>query len=455
MRVRKSAVRGSAITAVLAAALLVVSACGSSGDDGAASESGATPSGNSSAQAPAESAAGSTDAGPSESADDSEQQPADTGGESAAESGAVSDGTPVKVGMIYGKTGALASYGAQYKAGFEAGLKDVTDGTGAIDGHPIEVVWKDAAGDPQKASSEFTTLVGDGYQIIAGPSSSGVAVQLAPLAEQNKVLFISGPAATDAITGINKYTFRSGRQTYQDVKTAAAIVGDIKGKKVTVFAQDYAFGTANVDAVKSVLGGAGATVDSILAPLSAKDFTPYAAQIKQAAPDLLFVAWAGDTTQNMWQTLDQQGVFETTKVVTGLADQASFASYGDAASKVDFLSYYFPAAPDTDVNTSMVDDIKAAGGTPDLFSPDGYVAAQMIAQAISAGSPDDVEKMIGALEGWTFQAPKGEQTIRAEDHAMIQPEYIAHLNKSGDGYTPELVSTVPADDLTPPVGYGQ
>src|SRR5699024_7498590 len=118
--------------------------------------------------------------------------------------------------------------------------------------------------------------------------------------------------------GINNYTFRSGRQTYQDVKTAAAMVGNIKGKKVTVFAQDYAFGKANVAAVKSVLGGEGATVTSILAPTSAKDFTPYAAKIKQADPDLLFVAWAGDTTHTMWQTLDQQGIFAATKVVTGL-----------------------------------------------------------------------------------------------------------------------------------------
>ena len=35
-----------------------------------------------------------------------------------------------------------------------------------------------------------------------------------------KVLFISGPAANDGITGANSYTFRSGRQTYQDILAA-------------------------------------------------------------------------------------------------------------------------------------------------------------------------------------------------------------------------------------------
>src|SRR4026209_876363 len=115
---------------------------------------------------------------------------------------------------------------------------------------------------------------------------------MAPLAAQNKVLFISGPAASDAVTGINKYTFRSGRQTYQDVKTAATFLKGI-GKKVTVFAQDSAFGAGNYAAVNSIVGSQGHTVGRLLVPLSAQDFTPFAQQVKQANPDLLFVAWAG------------------------------------------------------------------------------------------------------------------------------------------------------------------
>ena len=37
---------------------------------------------------------------------------------------------------------------------------------------------------------------------------------------------VGGPAATDALTGINDYTFRSGRQTYQDVATAGTFLDD-------------------------------------------------------------------------------------------------------------------------------------------------------------------------------------------------------------------------------------
>jgi branched-chain amino acid transport system substrate-binding protein len=359
---------------------------------------------------------------------------------------------PVKVGLVYSQTGLLASYGKEYRQGFDAGLQYATNGTGSAGGHKIEIIPRDDAGDSAKGVSATKDLIGQGVKMIAGTVDSGIATQLAPLAAQNQVLYISGPAATDAITGINKYTFRSGRESYQDVKTAAAVVGDVSGKSVLVFAQDYEFGQANAKAVQQVLGGAGAKVSSLLVPLSAKDFTPFAQQIKQKKPDLLFVAWAGDTTSAMWTALDQQGIFGIAKVITGLADSASFNAYGSATTKIQFLAHYFPGAADNPVNTKMISLVKQAGGTPDLFTPDGFVAAQMVVHAVKTANGDSVDKMISALDGWTFQAPKGEQTVRAGDHAMVQPMFIATLQKSGSSFEPKLVKSVPVNDVAPPSG---
>ena len=45
------------------------------------------------------------------------------------------------------------------------------------------------------------------------------------------------------------------------------MLGDVTGKKVTVLAQDSAFGKANIAAVTAVLGGKGAKVDWSRSPL--------------------------------------------------------------------------------------------------------------------------------------------------------------------------------------------
>ncbi|MEU9507635.1 substrate-binding domain-containing protein [Micromonospora sp. NPDC048170] len=366
----------------------------------------------------------------------SPQDTASGGGDSAA---------PVKVGLVYSQSGALASYGKQYIEGFKAGLDFATKGTNKVGDRAVEVTEVDDAGDPAKAVSAAKDLIGKGSRIIAGSTASGVALQVAPIAAQNKVLFISGPAATDAVTGANKYTFRSGRQSYQDVVTAKSFIGDPAGKKVVVFAQDGAFGDANEAAVKAVIGGAGATVSSVRAPASATEFTPFASQIKSAKPDLLFVAWAGTTAPAMWQTLDQQGVLSSTTVVTGLDIRASWPTFGAAGSKISFLSHYFDGASDNEAAKAL----KAKVGTVDLFHPDGFAAAQMVVRAISEGG-DDVEKMITGLEGWSFDGVKGRMTIRAEDHALLQPMFQAKLTGSGTTFTATAQKALTGDESAPP-----
>lgn len=360
-----------------------------------------------------------------------------------------SDTDSIEVGVITSETGPLAAYGEQFLTGFEAGLDYATDGTGEVDGTTIEIRNGDDTGDPDKAVQLAKEYIGDGVGILTGTVSSGIALSLAEQAEQNKILYVSGAAAADPITGINGYTFRSGRQSMQDVATAGAFLEDLDGKKVVVYAQDDAFGQGNAVAVEALLGAQGAKVEPLLVGSDIKEFTSFSQQLKDAKPDLVFVAWAGETTGSMWQSLEQQGIFDAAPVVTGLGDVASYGAYGAVGEKISFLSHYFAGAPDNDVNAAMVEAVEGAGGTVDLFTPDGFTAAQMIVEAIKEGD-GDVDAMVDALEGYEFTAPKGDVTVREGDHALIQDMYQARLVKDGESFSPELIDTVPADQVAPP-----
>ena len=364
-------------------------------------------------------------------------QDAATGGDASS---------PLQVGVVYSQSGPLAGYGKQYVEGFKAGLAYATGGTGKVGGREVTVTYADDAGDPVKAVSAAKDLIGKGYRVLAGSTSSGVALQVAPLAATNKVLFVSGPAAADGITGVNRYTFRSGRQSFQDVQTAKAYLGN--GRKVLVFAPDSAFGKSNVAAVKTVLGGAGATVTDIAVPATATDFTPFAGQVKAAKPDLVFVAWAGSTAGAMWQALEQQGVLASTTVVTGLDSRATWPIFGAAGAKLHLLAHYFDGATDNAAEQALAKAVP--GGRTDLFHPDGFAAAQMIVHALEAGGAD-VEKMVTALEGYRFDSVKGTLTVRAQDHALLQPMFQAELAGSGDAVTATLVATIGPADAAPPV----
>jgi branched-chain amino acid transport system substrate-binding protein len=378
-----------------------------------------------------------------------ESTPATAGSSATGSAGSEGAGEPIKVGIVTSLSGPLQSYGQMYLDAFEVGLDFATDGTGAVNGRPIEVSTSDDGGDPAKAASAATELIGNGTTILAGSASSGVGLQVAPLAAENKVLFISGPAATDGLTGVNRYTFRSGRQSYQDVRTAASFLPDLQGKNVTVFAQDNAFGQANVAAVTAVFGDGGATVTPLLVPATATDLVPFAKQAADANADLLFVAWAGTNATQMWESLNQQGAFTDSTVVTGLDIKPTHTVFAPVAAQLSLLSHYFDGATDNEAEQALAAGLAEKGSTQDLFSPDGFNAALMIVHAAQT-SPDDVDGMVTALEGWEFEGPKGSMEIRAEDHALLQPMFQAKLVDVGGTLTPELVAELAPEDTAPP-----
>jgi branched-chain amino acid transport system substrate-binding protein len=360
---------------------------------------------------------------------------------------------PVKVGIIYSRTGALNRFGAEYLSGFKWGLQYATKGTNTVNGHKLDITYVDDATDPAKAVSAGKDLIGQGYKILAGSTSSGVALQMGPLADQNNVLFISGPAASDAITGLNRHTFRSGRQSYQDVLDAASFLPPKSvGKKVVVFAEDTAFGASNVAAVTAVFGGKGHTVSKVLVPFNAADLTPFAQQLKNANADLVFVAWAGANAPQMWQSLQQQGVLKSTTVTTGLAERDTYQTFGPLVPGAKLLSHYVYQGPKNKVNDWLVKQMRRRGQVPDIFTPDGFNAALMIVQAVKKADGDDVDKMINALEGYKFLGPKGPNRVRPEDHALIQPMFQVQLVKGKNGrYDAKVLKVVSPGNVQPPI----
>jgi len=154
----------------------------------------------------------------------------------------------------------------------------------------------------------------------------------------------------------------------------------------------------------------------------------------------------------MWQALQQQGVPRSTTIVTGLANRAIYPVFGPQVPGVDLLSHYVYQAPKNPVNDWLVSTMKKSGQVPDIFTPDGFVTAQMICRAIAKGGDSNVDTMISQLEGWQFLAPKGKQRIRPEDHAMLQPMFTVQLVKNAKGkYDVKVMKTISAGNVQPPI----
>ena len=73
----------------------------------------------------------------------------------------------------------------------------------------------------------------------------------------------------------------------------------------------------------------------------------------------------------------------------------------------------------------------------------------MIVQAIKEGG-SDADAMVKALEGFSFDGPKGKETVRASDHALVQDMYQVKLVQTGGSWAPELIKVVAGDTIAPP-----
>ncbi|MFI8713785.1 substrate-binding domain-containing protein [Brevibacillus brevis] len=373
------------------------------------------------------------------------------------ESASSGGGNTIKVGVLASLTGPLESYGKQTARGFELGLDYATEGKREIAGKKIEFVVEDTETKPDVAVQKATKLLEtDKVDFLVGSSSSGDTLAVLPLAEEYKKIMVVEPAVADSITGKNwnKYIFRTGRNSSQDAVAGAAAIAS-KGTKIATMAQDSAYGREGIEAFKTAAEKLGAVIiEEQYVDMSTTDFTANIQKIISAKPEYVFITWAGSNSP--WKQLqDMQVQQKGIKVSTGAPDIAALKTM-EAMIGMEGFSVYYHSLPKTKMNDWLIDEHKKRfqGEIPDLFTAGGMTAAVAIVEALKKTNADtDSEKLIAAMEGMTFDSPKGQMQFRVDDHQALQTLYAIKLEKKDgvDHPVPVLVREMAMEETAPPV----
>jgi branched-chain amino acid transport system substrate-binding protein len=376
------------------------------------------------------------------------------------------EGEPLIVGLMTDKSGALAIYGPSQTQGFYLGLEYATDGTMEVAGRPITVIEKDNGSDPEVGVTQARELIeAEGAEVLVGNISSGVALAVMPVVEENNVIFIAEPAAAPQITADNfsPNTFRTSRTSYQDALVMGAGLLE-QGDTFVQIAPDYAFGIGSACSFYPVItagGGEFAINDTpeecgtVFAPLDTTDFTPYINQVLDSGADVLIVTWAGAGFAPLFQQMGQLGVFDEMVVGTGIGDNQTLAAgYADALDSVGVHVYHY-SYPDNPINDWLVErHVEEYGTPPDLWAAGGMMAAIMLVQGLEATLGDtSADGLIAVYEDdFSFDGPKGEVLIRPYDHVALQTLYFARLDNVDDPDLNfvELIKAFTPEESAPP-----
>jgi branched-chain amino acid transport system substrate-binding protein len=367
----------------------------------------------------------------------------------------------IRIAHVYGKTGPFEAYAAQSHNGLMLGLEYATGGTMEINGEQIVIIEKDTQLKPDIGRALLEEAYGDDDAHIAvGPVSSGVALAMLPVAEEYERVLIVEPAVADSITGENwnPYIFRTGRNSSQDAIANAVALG---GENVTIatLAQDYAFGRDGVAAFKEALGGTGATLaHEEYVPTDTTDFTAAAERIFNAMGEIegekiLFIIWAGGGNPMSKINAMEPGRFGI-EIATGGNILAALTAYMELPG-MEGATYYYYELPQNPVNDWLVQThFERFDSPPDFFTAGGMAAGIAIVEAIDkAGGAEDTDALIAAMEGLSWDTPKGTMMFRPEDHQAMQTMYHfrTEIQDGRDYGVPVLVREIGMDEMNIPV----
>jgi branched-chain amino acid transport system substrate-binding protein len=364
----------------------------------------------------------------------------------------------IRIAHIYSKTGPLEAYGKQTQTGLMMGLDYATGGTMTVNGRKLTVIEKDDQGKPDVGKNLLATAYGDDKADIAvGPTSSGVALALLPVAEEYKKILLVEPAVADSITGDkwNKYVFRTGRNSSQDA-ISNAVAQDRENTSIATLAQDYAFGRDGVKAFKDSIKKAKIVHEEYL-PAATTDFTAGAQRLIDALKDkpgrkVIWIIWAG--AGNPFKIADLDLKRYNIEIATGGNIMPAMVNYKQFPG-MEGATYYYFGIPKNPVNEWLVaNHYKQYKSPPDFFTAGGMSAGIAIVEALKkTGADTGTEKLIKTMEGMSFDTPKGRMTFRKEDHQAMQSMY--HFKVKADPAfawgVPELVREIKPEEMQVPV----
>jgi len=377
----------------------------------------------------------------------------------AATPPALAAGPDLKVALIAGKTGVLEAYAKETETGFMMGLEYLTGGKMEINGRKLKVIVKDDQSKPDLGRTLLAEAYGDDKADIAvGTTSSGSALAMLPVAKEYKKVLIIEPAVADAITGDkwNKYIFRTARSSMQDALAAAST---LKNGSVAFLAQDYAFGRDAIKAGKEALAATGSkakVVHEEYAPMTTTDFTASTQRLFDALKDkpqprVLGIVWAGPNPMNKIADMKPER-FGIALAPGGniLPVMKTWKNYGGTEGTV----YYYYAFPKNKMNDWLVAEYrKRFKAPPDMFTAGGFAAASAVYTALSKVPSGNSEQLVAAMEGMSFDTPKGKMSFRKEDHQALQSMYHFRIkkNQANEWDLLELVREIPVGEMPLPV----
>lgn len=374
---------------------------------------------------------------------------------SAAQAAPAANLAPIRLGMIEGMSGPFANAGEAVEHNIRFAVEQVNarGGVRLPDGrHPLSLTVFDSKQGVEDALLQLKQLTDQKIPFVLEGNSSAVAGALVEAINKhnartpdNRVLFLNYSAVDPALTNekCSFWHFRFDANADMRMRALVEVIrNDRQAKSVYLIGQDYSFGQQVAKAARQQLQAARPDVKIVgdeLHPIGkVKDFAPYIAKIRASGADTVITGnWGNDLTL-LVKAAKEAGL--RLKFYTFYANSLGApAAIGDAGvGTVRAVAEWHPNIADG-VQNAASDAFYRSFRQRFPQPKDDYlflrmdVMIDMLADAIEKAQSTEAAAVARALEGAQYKSKFHEASMRAADHQLIQPLYVAVMQKLADG----------------------
>jgi len=349
----------------------------------------------------------------------------------------------IKIAHIDPQSGPFALQGKGGDWHIQAAIDEINSRGGVLGGIKLELITLDNKSSPQESLIALKQANDQGIRYITQGNGSHVAHALTDgVLKYNQrnpgqeILFLNHAAIDPALTNekCNYWHFRFDANVDMKIDALTGVIAKDKNiRKIYLINQDYAYGQSVSRVAKEMIARKRPDVqivgDELHPTGKVKDFSPYIAKIKASGADTVLSGNWGSDLALLIKSAEEAGLPATfyTNYAYLVGTPKSFGPSG--AERVKTVASWYPNLSGNPLEKDYL-EYKKKYGEDWGFLPIKYTI-EMWAKAIDkAGSADPV-KVAKALEDMRYDAGVGETWMRADDHQITEPLFVATFGKVG------------------------
>ena len=347
----------------------------------------------------------------------------------------------------------------QGAGGVEAMKMAIADSGGTVLGRNVQIVVADHQNKPDIGASKLREWADQkGLNLLIAGSNTGVAIAMAKVAAEKKVVYIVIGAVGASLTNedCTPYSVHYSVDTTALANGTAAAMVEKGGKSWFYLTADYTFGTQLQKAASKVVEAKGGkNVGAVRVPLSTADFSSFLLQAQASGAQVLGLANAGHDFTNSLKAANEFGITRTMKPAGLDAYITDIHSLGLQTAQGLFLTsaWYWDLDDDTRAFAKRYFDKMKKEPTENQA---GYYSATLTyLKAVKAVGTTDADKVMAELKKTRINDMFVKGGYVRADGVMIHPMYVMQVKSPQESKYPwdyfKVVKTMNGEEAFGPI----